>query len=184
VGAGIGRVTADTLLPLIHDVVLLEPVESLLRAAVVQGHASAAQAPSKNESRLPLQKRKWKGIADGSKSVTFLQGTLQACDPAHPSQTATFQARVGHKPLSPDDESGFDVVWCQWCLSYMTDADLIAFLKRSQAALRKGGAIVVKENVCRDGDGGVPDISFDAEDSSVIRYFLLSSLLFDLKTSL
>ena len=178
VGAGIGRVTADALLPLFHDVVLLEPVESLLQAAIVQGHASAAQAPSKNESRLPLQKRKWKGIADGSKSVTFLQGTLQACDPAHPSQTATFRARVGHKPLSSDDESGFDVVWCQWCLSYMTDADLIAFLKRSQAALRKGGAIVVKENLCKDGDGGVPDIRFDADDSSVIRYFLLSSLLF------
>ncbi|KAF8503420.1 DUF858-domain-containing protein [Russula emetica] len=169
VGAGIGRVTVDTLLPLIHDVVLLEPVESLLRAAIVQGHASATQAPSKDESRLPLQKRKWKGIADGSKSVTFLQGTLQACDPAHPSQTATFRARVGHKPLSPDDESGFDVVWCQWCLSYMADADLIAFLKRSQATLREGGAIVVKENVCKDGDGGVLDIHFDAEDSSVMR---------------
>jgi len=178
VGAGIGRVTADTLLPLIHDVVLLEPVEPLLRAAVVQGQTSAAQAPSKNESKLPLQKRKWKGIADGSRSVTFLQGTLQACDPAHLSQTATFRARVGHKPLSPDDESGFDVVWCQWCLSYMADADLIAFLKRSQAALCKGGAIVVKENVCNDGDGGAPDIHFDAEDSSVIRYFLLSSSLF------
>jgi protein N-terminal methyltransferase len=64
VGAGIGRVTADTLLPLVHDVVLLEPVESLLRAAVSQGHASAAQAPSRNESRLPLQKWKWKGISD------------------------------------------------------------------------------------------------------------------------
>lgn len=178
VGAGIGRVTADTLLPLIHDVVLLEPVESLLRAAIVQGHASAAQAPSKNESRLPLQKRKWKGIADGSKSVTFLQGNLQACDPAHPSQTANFRARIGHKPLSPDDESGFDVVWCQWCLLYMTDADLIAFLKRSQAALRKGGAIVVKDNVCRDGDGGVPEIRFDADDSSVTRYFLLSLITF------
>jgi protein N-terminal methyltransferase len=173
VGAGIGRVTADTLLPLVQDVVLLEPVESLLRAAVSQGHASAAQAPSSNESRLPLQKRKWKGIADISKSVTFLQGTLQACDPAHPSQTAAFRVRVGHKPLSPDDESGFDVVWCQWCLPYMTDADLIAFLKRGQAALRKGGAIVVKENVCKDGDGGVPDIHFDAEDSSVTRYLLI-----------
>ena len=172
VGAGIGRVTADALLPLIHDVVLLEPVDSLLQAAIVQGQASAAQAPSKNESRLPPQKRKWKGIADGSKSVTFLQGTLQACDPACPSQTATFRARVGYKPLSPDDESGFDVVWCQWCLSYMTDADLIAFLKRSRAALRKGGAIVVKENMCKDGDGGVPDVRFDADDSSVIRYFL------------
>jgi len=178
VGAGIGRVTADTLLPLIHDVVLLEPVESLLRAAILRGQASAAQTPSKNDSKLPLQERKWKGIADLSRSVTFLQGTLQACDPVHPSRTATLRARVGHRPPSPDDESGFDVVWCQWCLPYMTDTDLIAFLKRSQAALRKGGAIVVKENVCKDGEGGVPGIRFDAEDSSVTRYFLLSALLF------
>jgi protein N-terminal methyltransferase len=55
----------------------------------------------------------------------------------------------------------------------MTDADLIAFLKRSQVPLRKGGAIVVKENVCKDGDGGVPDIHFDVEDSSVMRYLLV-----------
>ena len=30
-GAGVGRVTSDTLLPLVSDVVLLEPVESLIR---------------------------------------------------------------------------------------------------------------------------------------------------------
>ena len=68
-----------------------------------------------------------------SKSVTFLQGTLQDFVPARPLQTATSWARVGYKnPLSVDDNTGFDVVWCQWCLSYMTDADLIAFLKRSR----------------------------------------------------
>jgi hypothetical protein len=54
----------------------------------------------------------------------------------------------------------------------MTDADFIVFLKRSQAALRKGGAIVVKENVCKDGDGGVPGIHFGTDDSSVTRYLL------------
>jgi protein N-terminal methyltransferase len=179
VGAGIGRVTSDTLLHLVSDVVLLEPVESLIQAALSQGQASAAKAPSKDESKLPLQKRKWKGIADGSKSVTFLQGTLQACDPANPLQTATLLGRVGYTPPSPDDESGFDVVWCQWCLTYMTDADLITFLKRSQAALRKEGPgiIVVKENVCRDGEGGVPKICFDEADSSVTRYFSSSASL-------
>jgi protein N-terminal methyltransferase len=111
-------------------------------------------------------------MADGSKSVTFLQGTLQDCDPAHPTQNATFLGRIGYTPPSPDDESGFDVVWCQWCLLYMTDTDLIAFLKRSQAALRKEGPgiIVVKENVCKDLDGGVPQIIFDEGDSSVTRY--------------
>ncbi|KAF8478547.1 AdoMet dependent proline di-methyltransferase-domain-containing protein [Russula ochroleuca] len=180
VGAGIGRVTSDTLLHLVSDVVLLEPVESLIQAALSQGRASAAKAPSTNESKLPLQKRKWKGIADGSKSVTFLQGTLQACDPANPLRTATFLGRVGYIPTSPDDESGFDVVWCQWCLTYMTDADLITFLKRSQAALRKEGpgVIVVKENVCKDGEGDVPEIRFDEEDSSVTRSDLHWKMVF------
>ncbi|KAI9507375.1 AdoMet dependent proline di-methyltransferase-domain-containing protein [Russula earlei] len=173
VGAGIGRVTSDTLLPLVSDVVLLEPIESLIQAALSKGRASATEAHSTNESRLPLQKRKWKGIADGSKSVTFLQGTLQDCDPANPTRTATLLGRVGYTPPSPDDESGFDVVWCQWCLIYMKDTDLIAFLKRSQAALRKEGpgVIVVKDNVCQDGEGGVPEILFDEKDSSVTRYF-------------
>jgi protein N-terminal methyltransferase len=171
VGAGIGRVTSDTLLPLISDVVLLEPVECLIQTAVSRGQASAAADTPKNESKLPLQRRRWKGIADGSKSVTFLQGTLQACDPAKPKQTATFLGRVGHTPSIPDDNSGFDVVWCQWCLGYMKDADLFAFLKRGQAALRKEGpgVIVVKENVC-DDEGHKPAVVFHEEDSSVTRY--------------
>lgn len=180
VGAGVGRVTSDTLLPLVSDVVLLEPVECLIQAALSRGRASAAAPPANNESRLPLRNRKWKGIADGSKSVTFLQGTLQDCDPAHPMRTATFLGRVGYTPLSPDDESGFDVVWCQWCLTYMKDVDLIAFLKRSQAALRKEGAsvIVVKENVCKDGEGGVPEVVFDEDDSSVTRSDLHWKMVF------
>ena len=171
VGAGIGRVTSDTLLPLISDVVLLEPIECLIKTAVSRGQASAAAEAPKNESKLPLQRRRWKGIADGSKSVTFLQGTLQACDPAKPKQTATFLGRIGHTPSIPDDDSGFDVVWCQWCLGYMKDADLFVFLKRSQAALRKEGpgVIVVKENVCND-EGDKPAIVFHEEDSSVTRY--------------
>jgi len=171
VGAGIGRVTSDTLLHLVSDVVLLEPVESLIQAALSRAKDSATNPPLNNENKQPLQKRKWKGLADGSKSVTFLQGTLQACDPANLTGTATFLGRVGYTPTSLDDESGFDVVWCQWCLSYMNDADLIAFLKRSHAALRKEGpgVIVVKENVYKDGEGGVPQVYFDEEDSSVMR---------------
>jgi len=171
VGAGIGRVTSDTLLHLVSDVVLLEPVESLIQTALSRGRASAAASRSRNENKLPLPKQNWKGIADGSKSVTFLQGTLQECDPANPTKTATLLGRVGYTPPVPDDDSGFDVVWCQWCLTYMTDTDLVAFFKRSCAALRKEGpgVIVVKENVCKDGEGGVPVIEFDEEDSSVMR---------------
>lgn len=29
----------------------------------------------------------------------------------------------------------YDVVWCQWCLQHLSDADLISFLKRAKAAL-------------------------------------------------
>ncbi len=176
VGAGIGRVTCDTLLHLVSDVVLLEPVESLIQAAISRGRASAPAPRSRNENKLALQKQKWKGIADGSKSVTFLQGTLQACDPANPTKTATFLGRVGYTPLVPDDDSGFDVVWCQWCLTYMNDADLIAFLKRSQTALREDGpgVIVIKENVSQDDEDHVPAIYFDEDDSSVTRYVLSS----------
>jgi protein N-terminal methyltransferase len=114
---------------------------------------------------LPYEKQKWRGIPDLSKSITFLQGTLQACDPARPLRTATPWGRFGfNHPRLLDDSTGFDVVWCQWCLSYMTDPDLVAFLKRSQRTLRKGGAIVVKENVCKDGEGGVPENRFDPVD--------------------
>jgi protein N-terminal methyltransferase len=185
VGAGIGRVTSDTLLPLVSDVVLLEPVESLIQTALSQGRASAVAKLSPNESKLPLQKRKWKGIEDGSKSVTFLQGTLQACDPAKPIQTATFLGRVGYTPPLPDDNTGFDVVWCQWCLGYMKDADLFAFLKQSQAALRKEspGVIVVKDNVCKD-EGGNPTVVFHEEDSSLTRYVLLSASLLEVSKTL
>jgi len=161
-------IQAHTLLPLFSDVVLLEPVESLLRVAASQGTASKMY--SGNDSKLPYEKRKWSGIADFSKSVTFLRGTLQAFDPARPSRTSTPWGRVGYSHRRfIDDNSGFDVVWCQWCLSYMMDADLIAFLKRSRRALRKGGAIGVKENVCKDGKGGVPDKRFHQVDSSVTR---------------
>jgi hypothetical protein len=56
----------------------------------------------------------------------------------------------------------------------MKDADLVAFLKRSQAALRKEGVIILKENVCLDEDGE-PAVLFHEEDSSVTRYVLSST---------
>jgi len=49
----------------------------------------------------------------------------------------------------------------------VTDANLVAFLKRSRAALRKGGVISVEDSVHEDGEGGVLHMHLDAEDSSV-----------------
>lgn len=170
VGAGVGRVTSDVLLYLVHDVVLVEPVESLIGEAWARGRANAVGVP---EERSDGQNTRWKGILDKSKSVTFIQDTLQAIDPAHPlsSPTGRLIGRVGYEPQVDDIESGFDVVWCQWCLGHLSDPDLVAFFKRAKVALRdpQKSWIIVKENLCSDGPDGEPNTSFDEEDSSLTR---------------
>eukprot|EP00897_Mesotaenium_endlicherianum_P002817 jgi/Mesen1/2563/ME000162S01688 len=76
----------------------------------------------------------------------------------------------------------YDVVWVQWCIGHLTDADFVAFFQRAQAegampvflgqaqepgegpaGLKPGGIIVLKENNCRHG------FVVDKEDSSVTR---------------
>jgi protein N-terminal methyltransferase len=164
VGAGVGRVTSDTLLPLIDDVILLEPVEIFIREAAARGTAAeAGGSPA------------WRGISTREKSVTFVQGTLQGVDPAAPAAHGTVLARVG-APIKDTEEmdSGFDVVWCQWCLGHLTDADLVRFLRRAQAALRDAeSVIVVKENLCSEGEDGQAKSVYDEQDSSLTRWALL-----------
>lgn len=55
------------------------------------------------------------------------------------------------------------MIWVQWAMLYLTDGDAVAFLQRCADALRPGGCIFVKENVC--GEGFVADF----EDASVTR---------------
>lgn len=148
----------------------------------------------------------WRGIADSSKSVTFLKGTLQDFDPRSiiPPASSTSSSdsarisnrsivnlgRVGYQPaLSPSTsrggtseagevESGFDVIWCQWCLGHMNDAELVAFFKSCKSALRSAidesdprtqSLIIVKENTCFDEPDGSPATVYDPQDSSVTR---------------
>jgi len=165
VGAGIGRVTADVLLHLVSDVVLLEPVDNFIQEALARGRASVSPPTPPTPGQHP-----WRGIADNSKSVTFLRGTLQDFDPARPHHATTLD-RVGYTPTQTDAVNGFDVVWCQWCLGHLSDPDLAAFLRRSRAALREPGRsiIVVKENLCSDEPDGSACIVFDEQDSSLTR---------------
>ena len=60
----------------------------------------------------------------------------------------------------------YSLIWNQWCLGQLTDAQLVAYLRRVQPWVEKGGWIVVKENLSTDVDGR--DI-FDGRDSSVTR---------------
>ena len=48
----------------------------------------------------------------------------------------------------------YTVVWAQFFLMYLTDADLVSLLKKSGDSLNKGGLIFVKENVFDDDDMG------------------------------
>lgn len=70
---------------------------------------------------------------------------------------------VGLQDWHPGSET-YDLMWHQWCLMQLTDAELVAYLLRARRALRDGGWCVVKENVA----GGEHD-EFDEADSSVTR---------------
>ncbi|KAF2741974.1 hypothetical protein M011DRAFT_413478 [Sporormia fimetaria CBS 119925] len=72
------------------------------------------------------------------------------------------------------EPGAYDLIWNQWCLGHLTDAQLVAYLVRCRDGLRRGDVgepnknayIVVKENLSTDI--WQKDI-FDAEDSSVTR---------------
>jgi len=169
VGAGIGRVTSSVLLHLIQDVVLVEPVDHYVREALMRSTASVHTMGE------------WKGIEDRTKSVTIVKGTLQAFDPRRPVEELTeceILGRAGYTPVEEKpDGSGYDVVWCQWCLGHLSDEELVQFLKRSKEALRTTtegtgdfeGIIVVKENLCHEKVPGEANTVFDSQDSSLTR---------------
>lgn len=71
---------------------------------------------------------------------------------------------VGLEQWHPKPDCHYDLVWIQWCLGHLTDAQLLELLVRCRDALSHDGLIVIKENLST----GTTDI-FDEEDSSVTR---------------
>ncbi|KAJ1739793.1 hypothetical protein LPJ78_004755 [Coemansia sp. RSA 989] len=76
--------------------------------------------------------------------------------------------RIGHMfSLGLQDfgpaKGRYDVIWCQWVLSHLTDSDLVKFLQNSADSLKHNGMVCVKENVASRG------YVVDSEDSSVTR---------------
>ncbi len=63
-------------------------------------------------------------------------------------------------------ENSYDIIWIQWVIGYLTDDDLISFLKRCSTALRIGGVIVIKDNTC-EGEA----FTVDREDASCTRSY-------------
>jgi len=176
-GAGIGRITSSVLLPLFPIVDLVEPVPSFLAAA--NKHAAEAREGWKLTKVAPPG-----GVV---RQVRLWQAGLQYFDPS-PARMATgveggkveLVAKVGEGEW-PDEaeewegQKGLDVCWVQWCVGHLSHDQLVAFLKRAKAALRRGqageveGFVVVKENVCKDDDGDGAGALFDEDDSSTTR---------------
>lgn len=70
---------------------------------------------------------------------------------------------LGLQHFSPKPNT-YDVIWCQWVLGHLTDADLENFFQRMAHGLKPNGVIVVKENVTSSGT-----VELDEQDSSVTR---------------
>lgn len=96
-------------------------------------------------------------VAKGALLKRFEHVTLmEPCD-AWRDKSHAFLGKKGEKRCAfvagrleapPADLLGdpFDVVWVQWALQYLTDADVVASLRRLGALLAPGGALLVTEN--------------------------------------
>ena len=62
----------------------------------------------------------------------------------------------------------YDCIWIQWVIIYLTDVDLISFLKRCSDSLNPNGVIIIKENVLGKKNEH-REFLLDEEDSSLTR---------------
>ena len=68
----------------------------------------------------------------------------------------------GMQDFKPEPDK-YDLIWIQWVIIYLSDYDFIKILARFKTSLKKGGYIVIKDNVCKVG------CELDPDDSSVTR---------------
>eukprot|EP00405_Crypthecodinium_cohnii_P035151 CAMPEP_0206526718 /NCGR_PEP_ID=MMETSP0325_2-20121206/914_1 /ASSEMBLY_ACC=CAM_ASM_000347 /TAXON_ID=2866 /ORGANISM="Crypthecodinium cohnii, Strain Seligo" /LENGTH=281 /DNA_ID=CAMNT_0054021979 /DNA_START=41 /DNA_END=884 /DNA_ORIENTATION=+ len=71
------------------------------------------------------------------KAKETLEGTTGCTFDFHHKSVQEFQP----------EPATYDLVWSQWILMYLMDADAIALLKKLGPSLTKGGVIVMKENM-------------------------------------
>ncbi|EOD52875.1 putative duf858 domain protein [Neofusicoccum parvum UCRNP2] len=125
------------------------------------------------------------GAGIGRITLGFLLKIAQSVDVVEPVQKFTEQLKategvkelidagrvgtitnVGLENWIHDAPYKYDLIWNQWCVGHLPDAQLVEYFKRCQTYLAEGGFILVKENLSTDFNG--KDV-FDDEDSSVTR---------------
>lgn len=119
------------------------------------------------------------GTGIGRVTAGFLSSVCEVVDLVEPVEKFTKEAEAittagkgsvgdvyvcGLESWHPEKQ--YDLIWNQWCLGYLTDMQLVEYLKRCKEAVTIDGWIVIKENVSTSVEG--EDI-FDKTDSSVTR---------------
>lgn len=116
------------------------------------------------------------GAGIGRITKGFLSNVAQVVDIIEPVKAFTDQIKkdergavgdvynVGLEAWYPDRT--YDLIWNQWCVGQLTDAQFVDYLQRLPKVLSEGGWIVVKENLSNNHLG--EDV-YDETDSSVTR---------------
>ena len=123
------------------------------------------------------------GAGIGRVTLGFLCKVAEVIDIVEPVEKFTREIREGEtfKELRKRGQLGdvyiqgleswvpshkYDVIWLQWCISQLTDGQVIEFLQRIKESVNKDGWVVVKENITTHSLG--KDV-YDETDSSVTR---------------
>jgi len=124
------------------------------------------------------------GAGIGRITTGFLSKVAEVVDIVEPVKSFTDKIEgqdgvgevynVGLESWQPDRE--YALIWNQWCLSQLTDVQVVQYLKRLPGVLSRGGWIVVKENL---SNHHLAEDVYDEVDSSVTRTDLKFRRLFE-----
>lgn len=145
----------------------------------LQGSANFFAKIRRTSKHFPKDAGKLKRVVDcgagvGRITKGFLGQIAEIVDIVEPVKSFTDEVKdekvvgkvynVGLEGWRP--EGKYDLVWNQWCVGQLTDAQLVVYLRSLPEFLSEGGWIVVKENLSNHHLG--EDV-FDPDDSSVTR---------------
>jgi protein N-terminal methyltransferase len=140
-GAGIGRVTQGFLSKVCRTVDVVEPVDKFAR--VIREEGTRLMKRSKDEEE-EEEEEDQNGV-DERRVVEHVYIT-------------------GLENWTPTET--YDLIWAQWCVGHLTDAQLVGYLRRAADALAPNGLVVLKENNSTDPEGR--DV-YDELDNAVTR---------------
>jgi protein N-terminal methyltransferase len=153
-GAGIGRVTLNLLSTICTTIDIIEPIAKFTAGLTADESPLVKSGQLRHVYNMPLQQ--WSSTAQPSFSNTL----------------ATFRPTKNQISAHNSDHSKsqhaqqYDLIFNQWCLTYLSTSDIIRYLRSLVPLLAEDGWIIVKENISTAADGA--DIFWD-EDSSVTR---------------